>query len=208
MENSRQLIKIVLLGGPDVGKTKIMSEYIGKTSEDNSSTIGANYSEKIITKNDTEYEINIWDTAGQEKFHSLGNHFYKDSYIIVLIYNIESYESLEELKKIWYPDVQKYAEKYIILAVVGNERYSYECDSLVDEKEAKKFAEEIGASFHQVSTKSGDGINKLFNDLIDRFLSPEFVKKYKEMTKKNEKVHDLEKEIIFKKRIRDKCDLF
>ena len=185
-----------------------MSEYIGKISEDNSSTIGANYSEKIITKNDIEYEINIWDTAGQEKFHSLGNHFYKDSYIIVLIYNIESYESLEELKKIWYPDVQKYAEKYIILAVVGNERYSYECDSLVDEKEAKKFAEEIGASFHQVSTKSGDGINKLFNDLIDRFLSPEFVKKYKEMTKKNEKAHDLEKEIIFKKRFRNKCDLF
>ena len=204
MENSRQLIKIVLLGGPDVGKTKIMSEYIGKTSEDNSSTIGANYSEKIITKNDTEYEINIWDTAGQEKFHSLGNHFYKDSYIIVLMYDVESYESLGGLKKIWYPDVQKYAGKYIILAVVGNERYSYECDSLSDEK----FAEEIGASFHQVSTKSGDGINKLFNDLIDRFLSPEFVKKYKEMTKKNEKAHDLEKEIIFKKRFRNKCDLF
>ena len=34
-----------------------------------------------------------------------------------------------------------------------------------------------------VSAKSGEGINKLFNTLVDRFLSPEFNPKYEEMMK-------------------------
>ena len=72
-------IKITLLGNPGVGKTCIISRYIDDVfDENNAPTIGANYSEKTITKNGKEYELNIWDTAGQEKFHSLGKHFYKE----------------------------------------------------------------------------------------------------------------------------------
>ena len=175
-------IKITLIGNSGVGKTSIINQYIDQTfDEANAATIGANYSEKVITKNNKEYELNIWDTAGQEKFHSVGKHFYKDAYIVCLVYDITSQDSLEQLKTIWYPDIKKYGEKYTILAVVGNKSDLYENDNLADENQAKEFAQSINATFMLTSAKTGDGIEKLFDTLVDKFLSSDFNSKYKEM---------------------------
>ena len=175
-------IKITLIGNSGVGKTSIINQYIDQTfDEANAATIGANYSEKTITKNNKEYELNIWDTAGQEKFHSVGKHFYKDAYIVCLVYDITSQDSLEQLETIWYPDIKKYGEKYTILAVVGNKSDLYENDNLADENQAKEFAQSINATFMLTSAKTGDGIEKLFDTLVDKFLSSDFNSKYKEM---------------------------
>ena len=175
-------IKITLIGNSGVGKTSIINQYIDQTfDEANAATIGANYSEKVITKNNKEYELNIWDTAGQEKFHSVGKHFYKDAYIVCLVYDITSQDSLEQLETIWYPDIKKYGEKYTILAVVGNKSDLYEGDNLADENMAKEFAQSINATFMLTSAKTGDGIEKLFDTLVDKFLSSDFNSKYKEM---------------------------
>ena len=175
-------IKITLIGNSGVGKTSIINQYIDQTfDEANAATIGANYSEKVITKNNKEYELNIWDTAGQEKFHSVGKHFYKDAYIVCLVYDITSQDSLEQLQTIWYPDIKKFGEKYTILAVVGNKSDLYENDNLADENQAKEFAQSINAIFMLTSAKTGDGIEKLFDTLVDKFLSSDFNSKYKEM---------------------------
>ena len=175
-------IKITLIGNSGVGKTSIINQYIDQTfDEANAATIGANYSEKVITKNNKEYELNIWDTAGQEKFHSVGKHFYKDAYIVCLVYDITSQDSLEQLETIWYPDIKKYGEKYTILAVVGNKSDLYEYDNLADENKAKEFAQSINATFMLTSAKTGDGIEKLFDTLVDKFLCSDFNSKYKEM---------------------------
>ena len=175
-------IKITLIGNSGVGKTSIINQYIDQTfDEANAATIGANYSEKVITKNNKEYELNIWDTAGQEKFHSVGKHFYKDAYIVCLVYDITSQDSLDQLKEIWYPDIKKFGEKYTILAVVGNKSDLYENDNLADENHAKEFAQSINATFMLTSAKTGDGIEKLFDTLVDKFLSSDFNSKYKEM---------------------------
>ena len=185
MLNEGEIIKIVLIGEAGVGKTCIISRYIDNIFiENNDSTIGANYSEKTIKRGDKEVQLNIWDTAGQEKFHSLGKHFYKDSYVVCLVYDITNQESLDSLKNIWYPDLQKYGEQYTILAVVGNKCDLYEMDNLAKEEQAKAFADEIKAIFMLTSAKTGDGIEKLFNTLTDKFLSPEFNPKVKEMIRK------------------------
>jgi len=187
-------IKVTLLGNPGVGKTCIIERYTEDVFDMNKeSTIGANYTEKKITKGGKEYQLDIWDTAGQEKFHSLGKHFYKDSYVVCFIYDITNQESLDSLKTIWYPDLQKYGEKYAVLAVVGNKSDLYENDNLADEKQAKEFAKEINAVFMLTSAKTGDGIEKLFNTLTDKFLSPEFNPKVKEMLKDKGETQTLDK---------------
>ena len=175
-------IKITLLGDAGVGKTCIISRYVDDTFLDNNEpTIGANYSEKTIRKGNNDVQLNIWDTAGQEKYHSLGKHFYKDSYIVILVYDITNPESLNSLRNTWYPDLQKYGEQYTILAVVGNKCDLYETDQLADESKAKAFAKEIKATFMLTSAKTGDGIEKLFNTLTDIYLSPDVSKKVKEI---------------------------
>ena len=180
-DDDQEGIKITLLGNPGVGKTCIISKYIDDSFEENAeSTIGANFSEKVLKRGDKEVILNIWDTAGQEKFHSLGKHFYKDAYIVCFVYDITNQDSLDSLKSIWYPDLKKYGEKYTVLAVVGNKSDLYESDSLANEEQAKAFAKEINATFMLTSAKSGDGIEKLFNTLTDIYLSPDFNEKAKE----------------------------
>ena len=178
-------IKITLLGNPGVGKTCIISKYVDDTFEEGGeSTIGANFMEKVIKRGDKEVLLNIWDTAGQEKFRSMGKHFYKDSYVVCFVYDITNQESLDSLKTIWYQDLQKYGEKYTVLAVVGNKSDLYEAETIANEDQAKAFAKEINATFILTSAKTGDGIEKLFNTLADQYLSPECAPKAEEMIKK------------------------
>ena len=186
-EDESESIKITLLGNPGVGKTCIIARYIeGTYNENSSSTIGANYSQKTLMRGEREINLDIWDTAGQEKYHSLGKHFYKDSHIVCLVYDITSQESLTALKNIWYPDLKKYGEEYTITAVVGSKCDLYENEDLADENEAKAFANEIKATFFLTSAKSGDGIDKLFNTLTDKYLGDDVLKKVN-TEKKNER---------------------
>ena len=95
------------------------------------------------------------------------------------------------LESIWYPDVKKYGEKYVILAVVGNKCHLYDYDYLADENKAKEFAYSIGAIFKLTSPKTGEGVEELFDTLVNKFLSSEFQSKYLEMKKSKEKMEIL-----------------
>ena len=177
-------IKVVVLGSSSVGKTSILTRYVKEIFDENvTSTIGANSVEKKLKRGKNKYTLNIWDTAGQERYQSLGKNFYKDAYIILLVYDITSQDSLESLKNRWYPDLQIYGEKCVVKAVVGNKSDLYENDELANEEEARDFAEEIGAIFALVSAKNGNNIDKLFDDLLDKFLEKDIQEKVQALEK-------------------------
>ena len=186
-------IKIALIGNSGVGKSCIIQRYIDNTFDKCSAS--------TLSSISVEKEI-IWDTAGQEKYQSLGKYFYKDAYIILLIYDITNQKSLDSLKKVWYPDLQIYAENCVVIGVVGNKTDLYENDDLADEDEAKEFAEEIGALFYLVSAKSGENITKLFEKLLDKFFEKDIQDKVKniEMNKRERSSFSLESRVEKKKK--------
>ena len=176
-------IKITLIGNSGVGKTCIIRRYsLNDYVENPTSTTGGNYSSKFVEINGQKYQLDLWDTAGQERYRSLTKHFYKDAYIIVLVYDITKQDTFEELKSIWYPNVLQMGEKYTVLAVVGNKSDLFE-DEEVKEEEARKYTESIGATFMQVSAKNGDNIELLFDTLVRKYLGPEFMANLEKMKK-------------------------
>ena len=88
---------------------------------------------------------------------------------------------------IWYSDLQKCGEKYIVLAIVGNKTDLYEKEA-VPEDEARKYAKEINAIFMLTSAKIGSNIDFLFETLVKKYLEPEFTKKVDEMKKEKGEV--------------------
>ena len=162
-------IKIVLIGDCGVGKSSISLRYTSNEFEDNyTSTGGAAYSTKLIQKYGDNLQLDIWDTAGQERYRSLGRTFYKDAFIVILVYDITREETFNNLKNIWMEELNKNGEEKPILAVVGNKIDQYEEEATVNEEDARKFAESNNAVFQQVSAKTGSNIEILFNNLFSK----------------------------------------
>ena len=164
-------IKVTLIGESSVGKTCIINYYCKEHPDlEVDSTLGANYSQKKMERNGEKIRLDLWDTAGQEKYRSIGRHFYKESYIVCLVYDITNKESFKNLKEIWYPELLEYGEKLKIIALIGNKVDKY-LEEEVSEEEGKKFAKEINAVFKRTSALNGTGIEELFEELVDKYLS-------------------------------------
>ena len=168
--------KVVLLGDSGVGKTCIISRYISGAFDQNSpSTNGASYASKIITFENLNKTISldIWDTAGQEKYKSLTKFFYKDAAAAILVYDITQKVTFENMKNYWYEQLQEFGSKNIILGVAGNKCDMYDKED-VNENEAKQFAEKIGAFFGITSAKNNTGISDLFMNAANKFVDPNY----------------------------------
>ena len=166
--------KVVLVGDSGVGKTCIISRYIsGAFNQNSPSTNGASYASKLISFEELKKTISldIWDTAGQEKYKSLTKFFYKDAAVAILVYDVTNKNSFESMKNFWYGQIQDFGSKNIILGVAGNKCDMYEKEE-VNESEGKAFAESIGAFFEITSAKNNTGINELFETASNKFVYP------------------------------------
>ena len=164
-------IKVTLIGESSVGKTSIINRYTRNAfTQELESTLGANYSQKKIELHGKKIRMDLWDTAGQEKYRAIGRHFYKESYIVCLVYGISNLDSFEELKEIWYPELKEHGEKLRILALVGNKIDKY-LEEEVKEEDAKKFANEINAINKRTSAMEGTNIEDLFTTLAEKYLT-------------------------------------
>ena len=168
-------VKVILLGETGVGKTSIINRFISNEFiNDNTITLGSSFSTKEIKKQNINYKLKIWDTTGQEKFHSVTNLFIKGSNIIILVYSVDSLDSFEQLNY-WYKSLKRNLEgdKHI-LAVVGN-KIDLNNEAVISEDEGKKFAENKNAIFKLISAKEDPkGINKLFDKLLEELSQIDF----------------------------------
>ena len=171
-------VKVILLGDSGVGKSCIINRYINNAYDPNiESTLGSNACTKLVEKKNISYILNLWDTTGQEKYHSITNLFIKGSNIVILVYSINSLSSFEGLD-FWYKSVQEKLEgENYVLAVVGSKSdLIEEEEEVVSEEEAKKFAKEKNSIFKLVSSKEDpEGINNLFDTLLDELIKNDYL---------------------------------
>ena len=113
-----------------------------------------------------------------------------------MVYDISSKESLEHI-----PDfIEKYKKlcpKEVLMVLVGNK-----CDQerKVSTEEGQKFAKENGMLFNETSAKTGDNVEKLFQESINEI--HEIIKKRKKRRKKKNKMKILVKMKMMKKKIK------
>ena len=143
----------------------------------------------MIKKGNIEYRLNIWDTTGQEKYHSITKLFIKGSSAVILVYSINSLSSFEGLNS-WYESIKEHLQgNEYILAVIGSKSDLIKDDEeVVSEEDAKKFADERDAIFKLVSSKEDpEGINNLFNTILEELIKKKIVKANDTVVIKNKK---------------------
>ena len=171
-------IKVILLGNSGVGKTSIINRYVNNVYNSNcETTLGSTYSTREVIKDNVVYKLNLWDTTGQEKYHSITNLFIKGSSIVILVYSIDLLSSFEGLNY-WHNSIKENLEgNNYVLAVVGSKSDLINGEEEeVSEDEAKKFAKERNAIFKLVSSKEDPvGINNLFDMLLDELIRMNYI---------------------------------
>ena len=168
-EDSVPYLKVTLIGDSGVGKSCIIKRYINDEFVSGLvSTRGANYSTKVVHRNGKALRLDLWDTAGQEQYRSLGIHFYRDSYVIILVYDITNKFSFEELQKYWIEQVKESSPRNIILAIVANKSDLIEYEQ-VDEGTARQFAKDNDALFAVTSAKQISTVESLFLDIAKKY---------------------------------------
>lgn len=97
----RPVLKIILLGDSGVGKTSLMRQFVsGKFENRYKATIGADFFSVDDTIDGIPVKLQVWDTAGAERFASLGSAFYRGADACMLVYDITSSESYSHMS-VW-----------------------------------------------------------------------------------------------------------
>lgn len=157
-------LKIILVGDVSVGKTSVIERFVNNNFKDDyTCTIQAEQKTKIINEDsNTLIRMDIWDTAGQEKFRSLTRQYYRDSQGAILVFDITNKTTFDSLKT-WIDDIKDYSDKDIPIIIVGNK------SDLIDEREVSenninKFLNDKYTYF-EVSAKYGNNIDLAFNKI-------------------------------------------
>jgi small GTP-binding protein len=175
-DDDSMVIKVVLIGESGVGKTSIITRYINNQfDKDCPSNVAASFISKQIYVRECKKKVklDIWDTAGQEKYRSMAKIFYKDAAIVILVYDITKVKTFEEIKNYWYDQVKNKGEEVAVFGLAANKCDLYEREQ-VTETDAKRYANKIGAIFKQTSALSSDGIDDLFYHCAQKVINPKY----------------------------------
>jgi len=165
--------KLIFLGDQYVGKSSILNRfYQDKFEPDYQATIGLDFHSKNVSINGNTVRLLLYDTAGQEKFKSLIPMYIRDANIIIVVYDISNKDSFAHTEH-WVNETKDLKREDAIFVLVGN-KIDLEDKRVVQKKEAEDFATEKGFLFYEVSAKTGEKVQELFENKI----FPEMGRKY------------------------------
>lgn len=102
--------KVAILGRQAVGKTSLVTRYIHHTfSEHTPSTIGASFVTTKIDVEGSECRLQLWDSAGQERFRAMTQMYYRGANAVILVYDITNEESFRDIDT-WVEELRRNME--------------------------------------------------------------------------------------------------
>ncbi|KAL0239013.1 hypothetical protein PCE1_004704 [Barthelona sp. PCE] len=156
--------KIVLLGVAAVGKTSVITRFVSKHYDANYlPTIGLDYFFKTVYLEDATVRLQIWDSAGMERFASLLPRYVRECSVAVIIYDITSISSFEKTNEI-IENVRRERGNDVNFVLVGN-KSDLESQRVVSYEMGREKADSIDALFIETSAKMGYNVRVLFRKI-------------------------------------------
>lgn len=166
--------KLIVVGNNNVGKSSIVQVFNNNEfSSKYNSTIGIDFSSKVITVDDTNIKLQIWDTAGSERFNSIVKNYYRDCLGVAIVFDVSDRTSFDRVTAL-YKDAIRNTDcesQELTIILVGNK-----CDIIknrvVTYDEAKEMADLLHIRYMEASAKCNINIVDIFqyigNTLFDK----------------------------------------
>ena len=166
--SQQSTFKIILVGDSSVGKTCIVNRASRNVFSDiYVPSIGVDFSLLTEEIDDIDIDLRIYDTAGQERYHSLSEIYYQNADAVLVVYSIDQRASFDSIDR-WVDSILKNnAEALIFLVANKSDLYQLpdsevNSDELLTEQDGEQKAGSLNVPFHVVSAKDGSNIHELF----------------------------------------------
>ena len=187
-------IKVIFLGDTNVGKSSVIQRLKNNTFNYNQQpTLTLEHYNLIIKINTFVLRMQIWDTAGQEKFDSITSNYYRSTDVAIFVYGIDNKESFNRIPG-WIKELEdknantntnntnkkeENEEQLMIKILIGNKK-DLESERKVSFDEGNQFSKDNGfIHFNEVSCKDiKDDKNKQEIDKIVEIIGKEFYKEF------------------------------
>ncbi|KAL3425633.1 GTP-binding protein ypt1 [Phlyctema vagabunda] len=175
-DESLPTLKILMIGPSGAGKSALLIRYCDDQfdSESSTATIGVDFKLKKLSVHGKAYRLNLLDTAGQERFRTLSNSYYRGAHGVILVYDISSRESFLAMER-WFDEAESNAMPGAVMYLVGS-KSDRAANRKVKVEEGEALAASHGAQFCEVSSKTKENVRKPFIDIVDQISqSPELL---------------------------------
>ena len=165
-------LKIPIIGDSSVGKTSLMRRLcFGEYSGDTRPTTGVDL---LILRRKLEgrsVQIQLWDTAGGERFRTLSAGFYRGAHGAVIVFDLSRKETFSSVKS-WQSELEAHMGSQECPVLLLANKSDLEADREVSEEDIARFAADNRLLFAEVSAKSnaGNRLSKAFDDFAPRVL--------------------------------------
>ena len=163
------IFKLILIGNSGVGKSSILQRYMNKTFEESyKCTIGVDFLMKSLEVKGKTVKLQLWDTAGQEKYKSMVSSYYRGANVALVVFDITSRSSFESLP-LWIENYYKNGPEQKNIILIGNKKDMAD-QRQVTQEEAEEFSETNNMIYFETSAKEGDNIDYVFNFAAEKLL--------------------------------------
>ena len=171
---SKPDIKFILWGDSGVGKSNLLMKYAtDKFNPSFISTIGVDFKTKDVTFEDKKYKLQIWDTGGNQGFRIITTVYLRSPMIALLCFSIDDKKSFTNLEEhISYIQNQRDEKGQYKIFIVST-KIDDETRRKVKKEDIAKFLSKYKFAYYEVSAKTGENVDLLFNDAIMYELNPD-----------------------------------
>jgi small GTP-binding protein len=205
-KENQYLVKVVVIGDINVGKTNIIHRLMGEEFREMESTVGVEFA--YLTKDNIDEEdpkkslaIQIWDTSGAERYRAITTSHIRNSDGAYIVYDVTNETSFSNLP-FWYNLIKEATDDDIVIYLIGNKiDLIYEQGRMVNKNLAVNFVREYNLQgYAECSAKTNENVEEIFQSFYKTLYKRN---KNKLFEKTNKRVNDTEK--ILKTKNQNRC---
>ncbi|KAF8301913.1 putative Ras-related protein RAB2B [Trypanosoma cruzi] len=161
MSQHHYVFKYIIIGDSGVGKSCLLLQFTDKRFEPlHDLTIGVEFGARVVTIQQKNVKLQIWDTAGQESFRSITRSYYRGACGALLVYDVTRRETFTHLQT-WLEDAKANANTAIVIMLIGN-KCDLEAKRQVSREEGESFARKNNLVFMETSAKTAQNVDDAF----------------------------------------------
>jgi len=155
------LFKYIIIGDTGVGKSCLLMQFTdNRFRQDHEITIGVEFGSRMITIDNKQIKLQIWDTAGQESFRSITRSYYRGAAGALLVYDVTRRDTFNHLAR-WLEEARQNGNPNMTIILIGN-KCDMDMRRAVSTEEGEQFARENGLIFLETSAKTAHNVVEAF----------------------------------------------